>query len=143
MKNNDKNLNKPKFKVIGQYIKDLSFENFAAQEHNFSKSSKQLNMDLNIRKKKHENNIYEVTLVFFLEASVDQRKVFLLELSYSNLFKFSDDQDKKLLRRSLLVDCPAIMFPFLRQIVFNLTRDSGFSPINLDNIDFSGLYKMQ
>jgi preprotein translocase subunit SecB len=41
----------------------------------------------------------------------------------------------------LLIECPRMMFPFVRRIVADVTRDGGFPPVNLDVIDFIQLYR--
>ena len=43
----------------------------------------------------------------------------------------------------LLSECPRILFPFLRRIVSDITRDGGFQALNLDTIDFLQLYKAE
>ena len=41
----------------------------------------------------------------------------------------------------LLIECPRMTFPFLRRIVSDVTRDGGYPPLNLDNIDFVAIYR--
>ena len=41
----------------------------------------------------------------------------------------------------LLISGPTTIFPFLRRIVSDVTRDGGFPPLNLENIDFLSLYR--
>ncbi len=41
----------------------------------------------------------------------------------------------------LLIECPRMLFPFLRRMVSDVTRDGGFPPLNIDNIDFLTLYR--
>ena len=127
-------------KLIGQYIKDLSFENFAAQSGTLSRERKNIDMDLNLSRKKLNDNVFEVTLNFLVDANISNKKIFLLELSYASLYEIRELSKKEELKKTLLVDCPNIMFPFLRQIVFNITRESGLSPVNLDFINFDSLY---
>ena len=50
-----------------------------------------------------------------------------------------DDQ----LHPYLLIECPRMLFPFLRRIVSDITRDGGFPPLNLENIDFLKLYRQE
>jgi preprotein translocase subunit SecB len=40
----------------------------------------------------------------------------------------------------LLINCPSILFPFLRRIVADITREGGFPPLLLDPIDFAALF---
>jgi preprotein translocase subunit SecB len=39
-----------------------------------------------------------------------------------------------------LVNCPALLFPFLRRLVSDITREGGFPPLLLDPIDFASLF---
>jgi preprotein translocase subunit SecB len=40
----------------------------------------------------------------------------------------------------LLVNCPTLLFPFLRRIVADVTREGGYPPLWLDPVDFGALY---
>ena len=132
-----------KLKPITQYIKDLSFENYAAQKNEFEPSKLDVNLDLNIKKQQLDNNLIEITILVFLEAKKFEKQKFIIELSYASTFlidKTLSAHDKKELS---FVDCPNIMFPFIRQIIFNISRDSGFLPINLDCVNFHELFHSQ
>ena len=41
---------------------------------------------------------------------------------------------------TVFVDCPAILFPFMRRVLADVVRDGGFPPLMLDPIDFGRLY---
>ena len=43
----------------------------------------------------------------------------------------------------LLIECPRMLFPFVRRIVSDVTRDGGFPPLNMDIIDFVQLYRSE
>ncbi len=129
-----------KLKPISQYIKDLSFENYAAQNGIFSQKKPELHLDLNIRKKVLNHDHTEITLITLIKASTDNKKIFVLELTYSSTFLIPTQTISEDDRKITFIECPKIMFPFIRQIVFNITRDSGFPPINLDFIDFNELF---
>ena len=40
-----------------------------------------------------------------------------------------------------MIECPRMIFPFVRRIVHDVTRDGGFPPLNLETIDFIALYR--
>ena len=130
-------------KPISQYIKDLSFENFAAQKSKFETKKLDLHLDLNIKKKALKKNLVEITINILLEARNSEEKKFLIELSYASTFLLDENTSATREKKIAFVDCPNIMFPFIRQIIFNISRDSGFKPVNLDFIDFYDLYKSQ
>ena len=41
----------------------------------------------------------------------------------------------------LLVECPRILFPFARRIIYDLHADGGLPPLLLDTVNFAELYK--
>ena len=73
---------------------------------------------------------------------VVNKETFILELEYSGIFMVKNVPDESL-QPLLLIECPRMLFPFLRRVVADLTRDGGFPPLMLDPIDFAGLYRSQ
>ena len=43
----------------------------------------------------------------------------------------------------LLIECPRMLFPFIRRIISDVTHDGGFPPLNIDNVDFMALYRQE
>ena len=129
-----------KIKLISQYIKDLSFENYAAQTGIFPKEKPKVSIDIKMKKKALDNNIFEVTLILLLEANVKTNKIFLIELSYAGTFMVQNLPNPNQDKRVAFVDCPNIIFPFIRQTVLNITQSSGFPPLTLDYVDFADLF---
>ena len=123
-------------KPVSQYVKDLSFENYAAQKNQFKPEKLDLNIDLNIKKKALKKDLLEITIVILLEARGIKEKKFVIELSYASTFllesTFTSSEEKEF----AFINCPTIMFPFVREIIYNISRNSGFLPINLEYIDF-------
>ena len=66
----------------------------------------------------------------------------MLELDYGGVFQIENVPDDQL-HPYLLIECPRMLFPFLRRIVSDVTRDGGFPPLNLENIDFLKLYRQE
>ena len=66
--------------------------------------------------------------------------LFVLEIDYTGIFHIENVSEEQL-HPFLLIECPRMIFPFLRRIVSDVTRDGGFPPLNLENIDFLSLYR--
>ena len=66
--------------------------------------------------------------------------LFLCELDYCGLFHIEGVAEDQL-HPFLMIECPRMLFPFLRRIVSDVTRDGGFPPLNLENIDFMAMYR--
>ena len=41
----------------------------------------------------------------------------------------------------LLIECPRIMFPYVRRIVSDIISDGGLPPLMIEPIDFAALYR--
>jgi preprotein translocase subunit SecB len=127
-------------KVVGQYVKDLSFEN-----PNIGKLLKEpgdtpnLQLAINVNAQGVGPDLYESSIDFNAHATNQHGTVYELELVYSGLFKI-ENIPQAALEPFLLVNCPAILFPFVRRIVADLSREGGFPPLLLDPFDFAQLY---
>ena len=58
---------------------------------------------------------------------------------YAGIFKIKNIPEEAL-EPFLLINCPALLFPYLRRLASDLTREGGFPPLLLDPIDFASLY---
>jgi len=126
--------------VLGQYIKDLSFESPAApQSLQAPGQNPQLKVGVNVNATPRPEDIYEVTLNLEVHAKNDAGIIYNAEIVYGGLFRLRN-VPPNLLQPVLFVDCPTILFPFLRRVLADVTRDGGFPPLMLDPIDFGRLY---
>jgi preprotein translocase subunit SecB len=126
--------------VLGQYIKDVSFEN--PNVHKLlggQADAPNLRLEVNVNGKEVAKNVYESAIQFKAEATNKAGVIYDLELIYAGLFQI-EHMPTQAMEQFLLINCPALLFPFLRRIVADLTRDGGFPPLMLDPIDFATLY---
>ncbi len=129
-------------KIIGQYIKDLSFEVPNAPKVFLSQQAKpDISISINIDAVKvSEENVFEVSLKINADASANNERLFLCEVVYSGIFAIQNSVEEEMLEQILLIYCPNLLFPFLRKVIANNTMDGGFPPLMLDPIDFADLY---
>jgi len=136
----------PRMQVLGQFIRDMSFENIAAQKslQGQTQPDIQVQVALDARKLEAEGQ-YDIVMKLKIESKTKgdtPEPVFLLELEYGGIFKIENVPEQQL-HPYLLIECPRMLFPFVRRIVADVTRDGGFPPLNLDQIDFVALYRQQ
>ena len=74
-----------------------------------------------------------------VHAKSDQGVIYNVELVYGGLFRLRG-VPQNLLQPVLFIDCPTLLFPFMRRVLADVTRDGGFPPLMLDPIDFGRLY---
>ena len=135
----------PQMKVLAQFIRDLSFENIAAQKGMQGNAEPDINVQVGLdAKKRPVENQYDVTIKLNIEAKskADDAKIFVLELDYNGIFHIENVPDNQL-HPFLLIECPRMLFPFVRRIVSDITRDGGYLPLNLETIDFVALYRSE
>jgi preprotein translocase subunit SecB len=123
-----------------QYVKDFSFENPKAPEIYTLKNLKphlEVTVDINATRLRQET--YEVEIVLGMTAKNENTTIYVLELNYAGIFHINNVENN-LVQENLFVDCPILLFPFARRIVFEFIRDAGFQPVLLDVVDFEALY---
>lgn len=130
----------PHIQMLGQYVRDLSFENpKAPMSLQGPGENQKMNIEVNVGAKKVADDVFESAINFNAKATTDEGTIYELELVYAGLVKLQNVPDN-MLQPVLLINCPVLTFPFLRRLVADLTREGGFPPLLLEPIDFGGLY---
>jgi len=135
----------PKMNILAQYVRDLSFENILAQKGIGGELNPEMQVNVNIdAKKRTTDNQFDVIIKLRVDSTSKGTNdiLFVLELDYGGVFQIENIPEDQL-HPYLLIECPRMIFPFLRRIVSDITRDGGFPPLNLENIDFLKLYKQE
>jgi preprotein translocase subunit SecB len=130
----------PAMKILGQYLKDLSFENpNSPQSLSIQQGQPEINVQVNVNAKPVGTD-FEVELHLEAKASHQGKAVFAAELLYAGVFRL-ENIPQEALHPIVLVECPRMLFPFARQILADATRNGGFPPLMLDPIDFASMYQ--
>lgn len=133
----------------GQYIKDLSFENPAGPMAIIAAQARpevQVNIDMDYQKLeikgREEVQMYEVQLHIRVVASAQEKTAFIVELSHATSCTIRDLPTEKL-DFFLRTEIPRFAFPFVRQIIADITAQGGFQPLYLAPINFVALYQQK
>ena len=135
----------PSMNILTQYIRDMSFENELAKKGLEGEVSPEVKVQVNLdAKKRSTENQYEVAIKLDINSKSKSggEPLFVLELDYGGVFQVSGVPDEQL-HPFLLIECPRMLFPFMRRVVSDITRDGGFPALNLENIDFLQLYRRE
>ncbi|TAL02367.1 MAG: protein-export chaperone SecB [Rhodospirillaceae bacterium] len=130
-------------RLVGQYIKDLSFEVPGAPQIFSAVAQAPVNLSVSVNVRSHHagESTYEVTLQFHIGATTGEHTAFLIELSYGCIVMLDETvipQDQ--IHPLLHIEVPRLMFPFPRQIISDLCAQGGFPQLMLQIIDFGELY---
>jgi preprotein translocase subunit SecB len=126
--------------INAQYIKDLSFENPGAPVSLVgNKETPKIDVSVDVQIGKLADTTFEVALTVSANAAANDKKMFLVELTYAGVFSVAVPAEE--LEPVLMIYCPNMLFPYARRIVSDTVRDGGFPPLMLDPIDFAALYQ--
>ena len=132
-----------KFKILAQYIKDMSSETKDIETYIFVRdfiSKYQLNIDINSKALK--NKMVEINTIMKFEDKESNKKKSFFELTYATVIKVDDSVvDKKELEKIILCDSQLKIYPNLEKSFLNLIHNSGYPDIKFEKkIDFEKLY---
>ena len=132
-----------KFKILAEFIKDMSSETPDIQSYLFVKdniSKYQLNIDINSKAIKDKH--IEINTILKFEDKNTNNKRSHFEITYASIIKVDDEvKEKKDLERIILCDVQNKIYPNLEKAFLNIINDSGFPGIKIEKkIDFEKLY---
>ena len=134
---------KENFKILAEYIKDMSSETPNIETYIFVKdniSKYHLNIDINSIPLK--NKLIEInTKKKFEDKGLNDKKSHF-EIVYASIIRVEDDiKEKKDLEKIILCDVQNKIYPNLEKAFLNLLANSGYPNIKLEKkIDFEKLY---
>jgi preprotein translocase subunit SecB len=132
----------PQLAVLGQYVKDFSFENPNAPRSLAQAGQPQINVTVNVTANPLSESEVEVELRLEGKAETNGTVMFNVELVFAGAFRFQDVPQENL-QPLMMIECPRLLFPFAREIIASAVRNGGFPPLLLDPIDFVALYQQR
>ena len=133
-----------KFKILSEYIKDMSSETPDVQTYLYVKDNiSKYFLNIEIKSKALRDKVIEVnTSLTFSDKDGSERKA-NFEIIYSSIIKIEDEiKDKQILQKILLCDVQNKIYPKLESAFLNMLTNSGYPNIKFTKkVDFEKLYK--
>ena len=128
--------------ISHQYVKDLSFENPGAPALFLQPpaGAPDIAIEVNVTADQIGENLFEVNLHIEAQAKTGETVLFITELDYGAIAEVGDIQEEHK-QPLILIEVPRMLFPFARAIISNITRDGGFPPLMISNVDFVDMYR--
>ncbi|MEY4873289.1 MAG: hypothetical protein RLZZ563_2619 [Pseudomonadota bacterium] len=135
-----------RMQVLAQFVRDMSFENMVAKKGITGADVQpdiQVAVSLDARKRPIDHQ-YDIISKYKCSSKnkTNGETLFLLEVEYGGIFHVEGVPEEQL-HPFLLIECPRLLFPFVRRIISDVTRDGGFPPLNIDTVDFLALYRQE
>jgi preprotein translocase subunit SecB len=134
----------PQLQVVGQYIKDFSFENPNAPQSMNTNEQPQIGIQVNVGANPIAGSETDIEVMIKLEgkAEIGSKLLFQFELEYAGIFRIRNIPQESM-SAVVLIECPRLLFPFAREIIATTVRNGGFPPLLLEPIDFVALYRQK
>ena len=132
----------PQVKILTHFVRDLSFENVAATEGNAADGAPEIAVSVNLEGNSIGENRYQAAIKLNAKATAGGKTRFLVELDYCGIFQLLNVQPD-FVHPMIFIECPRQILPFARRVVADVTRDGGYPPLMIDNIDFATLYRQR
>ena len=135
-----------KYKILGQYIKDLSSETPDVETYLYVRdyiSKYQLGID--ITSKALKNKMIEVNTTFNFRDKSNSKKKSIFDIVFATIIQVNEDNTKKeQLEKIILCDLQVEIYPKLEKALLNLLHNSGYPNIKFDKkVDFENLYNQR
>lgn len=130
----------PSMSLIGQYIRDLSFESPGAPGSiMLGTGNPTFSVGINVGVKKQTDEVYAVEITLNAKADRNNAVLFAVELVYGGVYRIQNVPEAQL-TQLLMIECPRLIFPFARQVLASVTQQGGFPPLMMEPVDFAQVY---
>lgn len=128
--------------ITHQFVKDLSFENPGAPGLFVEppEVAPDVNIEVNVEAQRLGEKLFEVVLHVEAQAVAGDTTLFIIELDYGAIAEVGDIPEEHL-QPLILIEVPRLLFPFARAVVSDVTRDGGFPPLMIANVDFVEMFR--
>lgn len=137
--------------IHAQYVKDISFENPNAPhtllaktgrpdiEVTFNMDARKMDLETMDLDKDQVDNLYEVVLGVHVEAKKQDEPAYIIEVEYAACVSLNNIDEGRH-HAVLLIEMPKYMFPYVRQIVSEVSGQGGYMPLMLTPVNFGKFY---
>tara|TARA_B100000989_G_scaffold274529_1_gene233407 strand:- start:601 stop:1023 length:423 start_codon:yes stop_codon:yes gene_type:complete len=135
-----------KFKILAQYIKDLSSETPDAETYIYVRDRiSKYQMDIDINSKALKNKMIEINTRCKFQDKNESKKKSHFEIVYATILRIDEKiKDKKELEKIILCDAQIKIYPALEKALLDLLHNSGYPGIKFEKkVDFEALYNQR
>jgi preprotein translocase subunit SecB len=129
------------FAIQKLYLKDASFESpEAPKSFRFTKWEPKIDLNLTNTQAHIEGEVFEAVLCVTATIKLDDKTAFLIEVHFAGLFLISgfDESERKYLLGSQAM---TVLFPYVREVISDMSVRGGFPPLVLSPVNFDALYQ--
>lgn len=138
----DTTQDQPFFSLDKIYVKDISLEIPHAPHIFMERDNPQIEVQLESKGLPLDEGVFEVEVVATVTTKLGEKVMFLIEAKQAGIFQIRNVPPEEL-EPVLAVTCPNILFPYLREVVSDISVRAGFAPVVLNPLNFEALYQQR
>lgn len=127
------------FAIQKLYVKDLSFETPNSPNIFTQRWEPQVEFNLASQVQRLKEHLYEVVLTVTITVKVKEMTAYLVEAAQAGIFAIEGFSQAEL-EPLLGIYCPSVLFPYVREVVSDLSLKGGFAPMLLPPVNFEAIY---
>ncbi|MDR3410965.1 MAG: protein-export chaperone SecB [Formivibrio sp.] len=132
----------PVFSIQKLYVTDVSLESPNTPMTFMEQAAPDISVNFQNQARGYEGGFYEISLKVTAEAKIEDRTLFLVEVTQAGLFNIENVPAEEM-DALMGIGCPSILFPYLREVVSDLTTRAGFAPLLLQPVNFEAIFMQQ
>ena len=135
-----------KYKILGQYIKDMSSETPDIETYLYVRDNiSKYHLGIDITSKAFKNKMIQVKTTFKFEDKEKSKKKSYFEIVYATIIKVSNEvKEKKELEKIILCDLQSKIYPDIEKCLLSVLHNSGYPDVKFEKkVDFENLYNQR
>ena len=132
------------YKIIGKYIKDLSFKMPNPKTfYLLTKDIANYKINIDIKSNQIKEKIIEVETTLNLISTEDISEKIHTKIVYATIIELSEKiTEKEAIEKIILIKVPEEIYPEIRKTFISIFESSGFKDIKINkNVDFQKLFE--
>ena len=134
------NLARKQIEIQKIYIKDISYEAPGTPEIYTADWEPQVSQEMRNGHKRISDDIYESVLTVTITVKLGNKVAYLIEVSQAGIF-YMPGHSEEGLDKAFAILCPMVLFPFVREVISDLSSRGGFPSLVLQHVNFQVLYE--
>ena len=132
----------PVFLIQRVYLKDMSLEQPNSPAILLSQDQPAVDIQIGLDSEQVADGVYEITVTATVTAKINEQTMFLVEAKQAGIFEIRHMPEGQL-QPITGIDCPQIIYPYLRSNVADVIQRAGFPPVHMAEINFQAMYDQQ
>lgn len=130
------------FQIQRVYLKDLSLEQPNSPEILLNQEQPEVDINMAVESQNIAENVYESSVTATVTTKIGDKTLFLCEAKQAGIFTIAGF-DAETTEAIVGINCPTIVYPYLRAVVSETIVKAGFPPVMLNEINFQAIFDQQ